>query len=104
MILLTMALVIAAPNPATLNAPRKAYEACLRSFEAKGISDKMSKDTYSVAVKEACPAEAQALVNALVAYDTAMGSKRAAAEANAKLDIADYWTESAERLADRTSN
>ena len=98
MIALTIALLVTAPNPASLNAPRNNYASCLKQFESKSIAAKMPKADYETAIKDACPAEAQALINALVAYDVAMGSKRATAEANAKLDVADYWSESIERV------
>ena len=98
MIALAIALLVTAPNPASLNAPRNAYATCLKQFETKSIEAKMSKATYETAIKDACPAESQALINALVAYDVAMGSKRSNAEANAKLDVADYWAESIERV------
>lgn len=104
MILVTLALVVAAPDPGSLTAPRKAYEACLRAFEAKSVSDKMTKAAYGEAVKTACPDESQKLVNALVAYDVAMGTKRATALSNAQMDLADYWSESQERFADKTDN
>lgn len=104
MIILTLALAMAAPNPASLTAPRKAYVACLKEFERKSVADKMPKADYSTAIKTACPAESEALSNALVAYDVAMGTKRAAAEANAKLDISDYWAESEERVAAQVPN
>nr|WP_294849499.1 hypothetical protein [uncultured Sphingomonas sp.] len=104
MIALTLALAFAAPNPATLTAPRKAYEACLKDFEKKSVAAKMAKADYSVAVKAACPTESQALVNALVAFDVGMGTKRAAAEENAKMDVADYWAESEERVGGDAAN
>lgn len=104
MIVTALVLALAAPNPESLKAPRKAYVACLKDFEQKSVAAKTTKVAYAEAIKTACPGEAQALTNALVAYDVAMGTKRAAAEANAKLDISDYWAESQERLADQVGN
>lgn len=101
MLMLAVAVVLAAPNPATLVAPRKAYAACLKAFEAKSATDKMAPETYTEAIKTACPAERQAFTGALVNYDVAMGVKRAAAEANAQRDVEDYWAESQERFKDR---
>lgn len=104
MFVLSLALALAAPNPATLTAPRKAYVACLRDFENKSIAAKMTAAAYGDAIKTACPAESTALRNALVAFDVGMGTKRANAESNARLDVEDYWSESKERFADRVAN
>lgn len=104
MVMLFMALAFAAPDPSTLNAPRKAYVACLRTFENQSVQGKIDKAGYAEAIKTACPAESAALVAALVRYDVAMGTKRAAAEANAQRDVEDYWAESQERFADRIAN
>lgn len=101
MIVLVVALAVAAPNPATLVAPRKAYAACLKEFENKSAADKVTPEAYAEAIKTACPTEKSAFITALVNYDVAMGSKRAAAEANAQRDAEDYWIESQERFKDR---
>lgn len=101
MFVLVMALAAAAPNPATLVAPRKAYATCIKSFENKSAADKMTPEAYAEAIKTACPDEKTAFVTALVNYDVAMGTKRAAAQANAERDVSDYWVESEERFKDR---
>jgi hypothetical protein len=104
MFVMTLALVMAAPNPAMLTAPRKAYVACLRDFETKSVAAKMSAADYSTAIQSACQAQSGALMNALVTFDVSMGTKRATAESNAKMDVQDYWTESKERFADKVGN
>lgn len=101
MFMLVMTLAVAAPNPATLVAPRKAYATCLKAFENKSAADKMTPEAYAEAIKAACAEEKTAFMTALVKYDIAMGSKRAAAEANAQRDVEDYWIESQERFKDR---
>lgn len=101
MFMLAIALAAAAPNPATLVAPRKAYSSCIKAFELKSASDKMTPEAYAEAIKTACADEKTAFVTALVNYDVAMGSKRAAAQANAQRDVEDYWIESQERFKDR---
>ena len=101
MMLVTMiALAIAAPNPRTLDAPRKAYSACIRQFEATSRAAKMEPAAYSIAVKNACPAQAAELTRALIAFDIAMGTKRAAAASNAAIDVGDYLVTSDERYRD----
>ena len=52
--LVMMMLALAAPNPQALDAPRKAYAACIRSFETKSIAAKMDAAAYSAALKGAC--------------------------------------------------
>jgi len=100
MITLVMALALAAPNPASIDAPRKAFATCLKGFESNQLRAKVAVDAYSTAVKSACPAEAQALADALVKFDVAMGTKRAAALANAERDVDDYRLTSEERYRD----
>lgn len=98
MLVMAMMLAMAAPNPHSLDAPRKAFSACIRAFEAKSIAAKMDSAAYSAALKTSCMDEATALANALTAYDVAMGTKRASAEATAASDVADYRLTSEERF------
>ena len=100
MITFVMLLALAAPNPASIDAPRHAFQACLKSFETNQMKAKVAADAYSSAVKAACPGEAQALTNALVKFDVAMGTKKASAEANAQRDVDDYRLTSEERYRD----
>lgn len=104
MMLVAMMLAMAAPNPGAIDAPRRAFAACIKSFESHSLAAKMDAAAYSSAVKGACQAEGAALANALIAYDIAMGNKRANAEANAKSDLADYLQTSQERFTDLTSH
>lgn len=104
MIAFVLALALAAPNPAAIDAPRKAFQACLRTFEGNQRAAKVAADAYAAAVKTACSAEAQALTDALVKFDTAMGTKRPAALANAARDVDDYRLTSEERYRDLMSN
>jgi hypothetical protein len=98
--LVMMMLTLAAPNPHSLDGPRKAYSACIRAFELKSVNAKMNAQAYGEALKSTCTAEAAALASALTAYDVAMGSKRANAEATAASDVADYRATSEERFRD----
>jgi hypothetical protein len=104
MITLAIALALAAPNPAAIDAPRKAFQVCLRSFESNQRQAKVAPDAYSTAVKAACSSEAQALTDALVRFDTAMGTKRNAALTNAQRDVDDYRLTSEERYRDLMAN
>ena len=103
MITLVLALALAAPNPASIDAPRNAFRACLKSFESNQMRANVAADAYSAAVKSACPTEAQALSDALIKYDVAMGNKRTAAQENAQRDVEDYRLTSEERYRDMSS-
>ena len=98
-----MAFALAAPNPAMIDAPRTAFRACLKTFETNQMKAKVDAAAYATAVKSACPTEAQALTEALVKYDVAMGNKRASALANAARDLDDYRLTSEERYRDLTA-
>lgn len=98
-----IALAIAAPNPASIDAPRKAFAACLKTFETNQMKAKVAADAYAASVKTACPSEARALTDALVRFDVAMGTKRASAEANATRDVDDYRLTSEERFRDMSA-
>jgi hypothetical protein len=100
MITLFVALALAAPNPSSIDAPRKAFATCLKNFENNQAKAKIDAAAYSTAVKAACAAEAQALADALIRYDVAMGTKRASAMANAQRDVDDYRLTSEERYKD----
>ena len=100
MITLVVALALAAPNPGSIDAPRKAYAGCIKTFESNQLKAKVDPTAYETAVKTACPSEAAAFTSALVAYDVAMGTKRAAATANAARDLEDYQLTSVERYRD----
>jgi hypothetical protein len=104
MITLFIAVALAVPNPSSIDAPRKAFAACLKTFESNQLNAKVAADAYSAAVKAACPSEAQALTDALVKYDVAMGTKRPAALANAQRDVDDYRLTSEERYRDTRGN
>lgn len=100
MLTFVMALALAAPNPTTIDAPRNAFRACLKTFESNQMKAKIDAAAYATAVKSACPSEAQALSDALIKYDVAMGTKRASAQANAERDLDDYRLTSEERYRD----
>jgi hypothetical protein len=98
--LVAMMMLLVAPNPHSLDAPRKAYAACVKEFETKSLAAKLDPAAYSAALKGACTAEAAALAKALVDFDVGTGTKRAAAAATADSDVADYRLTSEERFRD----
>jgi hypothetical protein len=98
--LVAMMMLLAGPTPQSLDAPRKAYAACVKQFETKSLADKMDAAAYSTALKGVCTSEAAALTRALVAFDVGTGTKRAAATATAESDLADYRLTSEERFRD----
>ena len=102
MLMMTLLLAAASPNPQSLDAPRKAYSACIRAVEKKSLDARATAAAYSATLRASCQEEAARLTAALIAYDIAMGSKRAAATQNAATDVADYVTTSEERYADMT--
>jgi len=104
MITLAMALVLVAPNPGAIDAPRHAFAACLKNFETNQLNAKVDPAAYETAVKTACAAEADALSQALIRYDVAMGTKRANAISNAERDVDDYRLTSVERYRDIMGN
>ena len=103
MITFVLALALAAPNPTSIDAPRKAFATCLKTFETNQMKAKVAADAYSTSVKGACPGEAQALADALIKFDVAMGTKRTSAQANAERDVDDYRLTSEERYRDMMS-
>ena len=104
MITLIVALALAAPNPKTIEGPRHAYAACIKTFESNQLQAKVDPAAYETAVKAACPSEAAALTTALINYDVAMGTKRAKATENAAMDLEDYQLTSVDRYKDLFSH
>jgi len=104
MVTLLVAFALAAPNPKTIDGPRHAYAACIKTFESNQLQAKVDAAAYETAVKSACPSEAAAFTAALVSYDVAMGTKRAAATANAARDLEDYQLTSVDRYKDMSAN
>lgn len=103
MVTFLLVLALAAPNPSSIDAPRNAFRACLKTFETNQMKAKVDAAAYADAVKAACPTEAQALSDALIKYDVAMGTKRASALSNAQRDVEDYRLTSEERYRDLTA-
>jgi hypothetical protein len=62
-------------DPASIDAPRNAFRACLKTFESNQMNAKVAADAYSTAVKSAARPSA-ALRRRAGQFDVAMGTKR----------------------------
>ena len=100
MLMIMMTLALAALSPRTLDAPRKAFAACLKDYETRSLAANTDAVAFAAGLGAICTAEGDTLARALVAYDIAMGGKRASAAANAASDVADYRLTSDERYRD----
>ncbi|WP_265569968.1 hypothetical protein [Sphingomicrobium nitratireducens] len=85
-----LAMLMLAPDPSVLVAPRKAFEECLADVEASHKKDDTPPRGYASAVDMACKGQEAMLVKALVDFDVANGTKRAEAKDYATMDIEDY--------------
>ena len=86
-----------APSASSINAPRRALSQCLKAFETDSLAKKVPAADYLAGAKASCAAEATTLKNALIAFDVAMGTKRASAISNAQTDLDDYYATSNDR-------
>ena len=75
---------------------RKAYAACLSSFSKAKMSEKLDDATFRSGAKAACSSQEAAFRNSIVSYDVKTGTKRAAAEEGAALQVEDYLVNIAE--------
>jgi hypothetical protein len=55
MIAFVLALALAAPNPASIDAPRHAFQACLKSFESNQLRAKIAADASFRRGEGSCP-------------------------------------------------
>ena len=105
MITFVLALALAAPNPASIDAPRHAFQTCLKTFETNQLQGKgCARRLCDGGQGRLSKPRRQALADALVKFDTAMGTKRPAALANAERDVDDYRLTSDERYRDLMAN
>ena len=97
---LAMALAAAAPGSPSdgLARARRDYSSCLSGFMKKGLKDKMDLDAFGAALGPACAAQEQAFRSAAISVDTAAGIKRAAAEENARMEVADMLANAKEKF------
>jgi pantothenate kinase-related protein Tda10 len=95
-LILSSALTLAAFQ-ATINAPRSAFVACLKSASAKAEGQKLAVGGYEAFLSSECSGPAGSLKSALVAFDVKNGIKRGAAESDAQLQLDDYYAMSKEK-------
>jgi len=80
--------------------PRKAYAACLKKVTNEALDKKMDAADFGRSLDAACPAEAAALRNAIVAQRIAAGARPADAQAIARDDVLDFQLNAAEMYAE----
>ena len=86
---------------ASIAGPREAYADCLHEAGVQATAQKMAPDQYSAFATQQCAAAATKFKNALVAFDTKNGVKRARAASDAQFQLDDYVAMSAEKYASR---
>ena len=101
MISTVLAMMVMAPPPAdAVNRARLDYTRCLQATLKTSLQQKMDLPGFEAAAAQACAAKAQSYRTAAVAADTAVGIKRAAADANAGADLDDILATAKENYAD----
>jgi hypothetical protein len=96
MISFALATALAAAQAGPPPQLRQAYSACLSDFKKAKLSEKLDDATFRSGAKAACASQEAAFRNALVAYDVKIGTKKAAAEEGAALQVEDYLGGTAE--------
>ena len=84
------ALALLGLQSASINAPRDAFRACLTKAADKATTDKVAADGIDAYLKSACSADANALRNALVAFDMKNGMAHKTAASDAESTVNDY--------------
>ena len=97
---LLASMALAGASAAPVERASHAYMTCLRGTQKTSLAAKMAPAAFGTQIKTACPNEAAALTQALVAFDLAMGTARAKAQANAARDVANYVEEVEASYAD----
>lgn len=100
-LVMSTALLLAAYQ-ATINAPRTAFVACLKTASAKAEGEKVALDGFEGFLSTECAGPAGSLKSALVAFDVKNGIKRGAAESDAQLQLDDYYAMSKEKYESKT--
>ena len=99
MISTVLAMMAMAPVD-NVNRARIDYTRCLQATLKTSLQQKMDLPGFEAAAAQACAAKAQSYRSAAVAADTAVGIKRAAADANAGADLEDILATARENYAD----
>jgi hypothetical protein len=82
-------MLLAAPSPDGVAAARREYSSCLSAFMKTALKEKMEPAAFDSAVATACTPKEQAFRASSVSFDVAVGTKRAAAEETATMDVQD---------------
>lgn len=80
---------------AGIDAPRSAFNTCLKEAAAKAKTDKVAPEAFADFVRTSCATQADGLKNALVKFDVKYGIKRAQAVSDADTMIDDLYQSSA---------
>jgi hypothetical protein len=80
-----------------INAPRQALMECLKRASLTAAAQNVAADQYGAFATQQCTAAAASFKNALIAFDTKNGVKRAQAASDAQLQVDDYVAMSAEK-------
>jgi hypothetical protein len=99
MISTVLAMMVMAPAD-VVNRARLDYTRCVQATLKTSLQQKMDLPGFETAAAEACAAKAKSLRTAIVAADTAVGIKRAAAEEGAGLELDDILTNAKENYSD----
>ena len=97
--------MFAQPATEALPRARKEYSACLSGFMKKSLKEKVEDAAFESGLAAACSAQEQKFRAIVVATDTAAKIKRADAEENAAMEIADMQANTKEMFKDyKTTN
>ena len=75
---------------AGINAPRSAFQACLREASSKAANDKVAATGYDAYVRNACSAELNSFKGAVVKFDMGNKMSKKASDEDANSMLADF--------------
>lgn len=87
---------------AGINAPRSAFQACLREASSKAANDKVAATGYEAYVRNACSAELGAFKGAVVKFDMGNKMSKKASDEDADSMLADFLSSSLDNYKYRT--
>lgn len=86
---------------AGIDMPRKNFVTCLHQASETALSQHMATADFSAFLAKTCEGQANNLMSGLVGFDVKNGVRRTQASADAKAQIDDYVSTSAENYAAR---
>ena len=84
-----------------IDMPRKNFVACLHQASETALSQHMASADFSAFLAKTCDGQANSLMSGLVGFDVKNGVRRTQASADAKAQIDDYLSTSAENYTAR---